>query len=245
MTSKFGLFLAAAVVLSAAACSGSGSMSPTGPSGASGAQISGQVNGVSVSSTADVNGLSAGSLTQATSTSGSLKVSVNGTNIETTVDGTGHFELSGVPSGTIVLSFTGRGVNASVTIREVTTGDRIEIAVRIEGGGARVESENRRREDDNGDDDRDRNGNNRDDGSEKRSSDGAMSIEGSVSTLSGSCPALRFRLASWTVVTNRATLFEHITCAAIKSGSRLEVQGRSQADGSLLATAVDGRVNSD
>lgn len=153
MTSQLRLFPAVVIAIWAAACSdGSGSMSPAGPSGARGAQIAGRVSGVSMSSTASINGLSASPLTQTTSSSSPLKVSVNGTNIETNVDGTGHFTLNGVPSGTIVLNFTGRGVNASVTLRGVSAGDQIEIDIRLDASGARVDSENRHRGEGNGED---------------------------------------------------------------------------------------------
>jgi hypothetical protein len=155
-------------------------------------------------------------------------VSVNGTNIETNVDGTGHFTLNGVPSGTIVLNFSGRGVNASVTLRGVSTGDQIEIDVRLENGGARLESDHRRRGEEDDDDD-----------NEGRSlPEGTNEVEGTVSSLTGTCPALAFRLASRIVATNSATIFDNITCAAIRNATRLEVIGRPQADGVFLATKV-------
>lgn len=242
MTSRLGLFLAVGIATSAAACSGgSGSMSPTGPSGARGAQIAGRVSGVSMSSTASINGLSASPLTQTTTSSGSLKVSVNGTNIETNVDGTGHFTLNEVPSGTIVLNFTGRGVNASITLRGVSTGDQIEIEVRLEGSSARVESENRHRREGDGDDDDDDDGNddNDDDNEGRNLPDGVIEIEGDVANLAGACPALTFRVSSRMVRTTGSTIFEHITCSGIKNATRLEVLGRPQADGVLVATKVE------
>jgi hypothetical protein len=206
-------------------------MSPTSPSGARGAQIVGRVSGVSMSSTASVNGLTASPLTQTTSSSDALKVSVNGTNIETTVDGTGQFTLNGVPSGTIVLNFTGRGVNASVTIRGVNTGDQIEIDVRLENGGARLQSDRRHRRDD-GDDD------NEDDDEGHRLPDGIIEVEGAVASLTGACPTLTFTVASRMVRTNSSTIFDNISCSAIRNASRLEVLGRPQSDGGLVATKI-------
>lgn len=236
VTSRLGLFVAVALAVSAFACSGeSGSMSPTSPSGARGAQIVGRVSGVSMSSTASLNGLSASPLTQTTSSSGALKVSVNGTNIETMVDGTGHFTLNGVPSGTIVLNFTGRGVNASVTIRGVNTGDQIDIDVRLDNGSARLESDRRHRRDgDDGDDDDD------DDNEVRTLPDGTIKVEGNVVSLGGACPTLTFGLASKMVRTNSATVFDDITCSSIRNSIRIEVLGRPQADGVILATKVDG-----
>src|SRR5262245_53294594 len=50
VTSQLGLLLAVVIATSAVACSGgSDSMSPTGPSGARGAQIAGRVSGVNMS----------------------------------------------------------------------------------------------------------------------------------------------------------------------------------------------------
>ena len=235
VTFQLEFFLAMGIAITAAACSGSGSMSPTGPSGARGAQIAGRVTGVSMSSTASsINGLSASPLTQTTSSSAPLKVSVNGTNIETNVDGTGHFTLNGVPSGTIVLNFTGRGVNASVTLRGVSTGDQIEIEVRLDGSGARVESENRHRREGNGEDDDD------DENEEVRTlPDGTMKLEGAALSLSGACPALTFGLASKIVKTNSSTIFDDIRCSSITNMTRLEVLGRPQGDGTILATKVE------
>jgi uncharacterized protein DUF5666 len=167
---------------------------------------------------------------------GALKVSVNGTNIETNVDGTGHFTLNGVPSGTIVLSFTGRGVDASVTLRGVSTGDQIEIEVRLEGSGARVESENRHRREGNGEDDDDDD----DENEEVRTlPDGTMKLEGAALSLSGACPALTFGLASKIVKTNSSTIFDDIRCSSITNMTRLEVLGRPQGDGTILATKVE------
>jgi hypothetical protein len=165
-------------------------------------------------------------------------VSVNGTNIETNVDGTGHFTLDGVPSGTIVLKFTGRGVDASVTLRGVSEGDQIQIDVRLEGAGsARVESENRHRESGG---EGERNNNNNDNNNQGRNlPDGVIKIEGDVANLSGACPALTFRVGSQLVRTTSSTFFEHIKCAEIKNGVEVEVFGRMQADGSLMATAVE------
>ena len=211
-------------------------MSPTGPSGARGAQIAGRVTGVNMSSTASINGLSASPLTQTTSSSGPLKVSVNGTNIETSVDGTGHFTLNGVPAGTIVLNFSGRGVNASVTLRGVSTGDQIEIDVRLENGGARLESDHRHRGDSDGEDEND--DDNEGDNEGRRLPEGTIEVEGAVSRLTGACPALVFALGSRAVTTNSSTVFDNITCAAIKNATRLEVVGRPQADGVLVATKV-------
>ena len=67
---------------------------------------------------------------------------------------------------------------------------------------------------------------------------GVIEIEGDVSRLSGSCPALTFRLGSQLVRTASSTIFEHIKCSEVKNGLELEVYGRMQSDGSLTATGI-------
>jgi hypothetical protein len=73
-----------------------------------------------------------------------LSVTVAGTGIGTSTDAQGRFTLSGVPSGTIQLQFSGGGVNATLTISGVTATDAIDIVVSLTGNNARVESEQRR-----------------------------------------------------------------------------------------------------
>jgi len=67
---------------------------------------------------------------------------------------------------------------------------------------------------------------------------GIIEIEGDVSSLSGGCPALTFRLGSQVVRTTSSTSFEHIKCSEVKNGIELEVYGRMQVDRSLTATGV-------
>lgn len=228
MTRRVCSFLGVVVAISAAACSGSSASMPTSPSSARGAQITGRVSGVSLASTAPLTGLGMTLVTQTSTTTGAIKVSVNGTNIETNVDGTGHFTLNGVPSGTIVLNFSGRGVNASVTLRGVNTGDQIDIDVSLNGGNARVNGERR-----NGDDQ----GENDDDDED----DGQIDVKGAVSNLGGACPSLRFMVGSRSVKTSSTTVFEDIRCGGVQNTTRVEVKGRiDPADGLLAATRVEG-----
>jgi hypothetical protein len=225
-------FLGVVVAISAAACSGSSASMPTSPSSVRGAQITGRVSGVSLASTAPLTSRGMTLVTQASTTTGAIKVSVNGTNIETNVDGTGHFTLNGVPSGTIVLNFSGRGINASVTLRGVNTGDQIDIDVSLNGGSARVDGE-RRNGDDQGEDD--------DDDDHDGDGDGLIEVTGAVSNLGGTCPSLRFMVGSRSVKTSSTTAFEDIRCGGIQNTTRVEVKGRlDAADGLLAATRVEG-----
>jgi len=127
-----------AVLATSVACgNASGSLSPTGPSasGSGGAMISGRVRGLSTPITAD---------SFAPLATSSVRVTITGTNISSTVDGAGQFTLTGVPPGNVTLQFTGPGVSASITLTGVTADQQITIDVTLNGSSARLNSENRR-----------------------------------------------------------------------------------------------------
>jgi Domain of unknown function (DUF5666) len=153
-----------------------------------------------------------------TMASTTLTVTIVGTNISTTVDGNGRFTLTGVPPGDVRLRFSGSGTDATITLTGVSATDRIIIVVSLNGNTARVESEDR----DDDDDD-----------------EAEVEAEGRVSNLSGSCPALTFAVQGKTVKTNSATKFQHGSCTSIANGTRVEVEGTRQADGTILATKVE------
>jgi hypothetical protein len=68
---------------------------------------------------------------------------------------------------------------------------------------------------------------------------GAFVIEGSVGGLKGTCPNLSFGVNGHSIVTTAATGFVPTTpCADLKSGTKVEVEGTHQADGSVQATKV-------
>src|SRR5262245_19604531 len=113
--------LLALVLIAACGCDSNSSlpsvMSPTSPSGSnssSGATVSGFV-------------ASGSGTTQSTSTSGGRVMDVAGvkrveiidTNISSNVDSQGRFSLAKVPSGSVMLKFTGTGVNATTTVNSV------------------------------------------------------------------------------------------------------------------------------
>ncbi|HEY7187992.1 MAG TPA: DUF5666 domain-containing protein [Vicinamibacterales bacterium] len=130
--------LGVALLATSVACgNSSGSLSPTGPSanGSSGAVITGRVHGLSTPTTTD---------SFAPLATSSVKVTISGTNISSTIDGTGQFTLTGVPPGNVTLQFSGPGVSASITLTGVTADQQITIDVTLNGSSARVNSENRR-----------------------------------------------------------------------------------------------------
>ncbi len=206
----------------AAACGGTEALSPAGPSGflrAGTATITGRVTGVPVSATASVTG----ARPMATTT---VTVTIVGTDITTTVDGSGNFELNGVPPGDVQLRFAGNGASATITLSGVAAGDRIHIVVSLSGTGARLEDEDRDHHDDD-DEDED------DDGD-----DDEAEVEGVVSGRTGTCNSITFTVAGVTVITNGATKFED-PCASIVNGTRVEVEGTRQANGSIVASEVE------
>jgi hypothetical protein len=213
--------IAAAAV--AAACNGSVS----GPSGG-GAQISGRVTNVAAvgSSVSSLTALTTGTPSVASNGSSTLKVTITGTNIESEIDGSGRFELNGVPPGAVEIVFSGDGVSATMRITGIEEGDRIEIEVRLEGNRVMVDSERRDHDDDEDDD-------------EGEEENDEFETGGTVSGLTGTCPALTFMLADRTVMTSRGTQFKD-DCSRIQNGSRVEVEGRLNGT-TITATEVERR----
>ena len=70
-------------------------------------------------------------------------------------------------------------------------------------------------------------------------------LEGLVSGLSGTCPAVTFLIGTTQVSTDAATSFDDVTCAALANGARVEVEGATQADLSVLATKVEAQAGPD
>jgi hypothetical protein len=70
--------------------------------------------------------------------------------------------------------------------------------------------------------------------------DGAFVIEGSMGGVKGTCPTLSFGVNGYSIFTTIDTTFGPGTgvCAALKSGTKVEVEGARQADGSVKAAKV-------
>jgi len=62
--------------------------------------------------------------------------------------------------------------------------------------------------------------------------------EGSLTGLTGTCPAVRFTLAGSTIVTSTLTRFDDIACSTLASNMRVEVRGFRQSDNTVAATRV-------
>ena len=66
----------------------------------------------------------------------------------------------------------------------------------------------------------------------------ANEIKGTVTGLTGTCPAVTFKLEGKTIRASAATAYGDRTCADVKNDVKVTVVGTAQADGSILATKV-------
>ena len=66
-----------------------------------------------------------------------------------------------------------------------------------------------------------------------------IEAEGTASSISGSCPAVTFRVKDVTFYTSAATKFDDGKCADLKTGVSVEVKGRREADGRVHADEVE------
>jgi hypothetical protein len=114
---------------------GTETSSPTPPASTMGATISGLVSsGASTSM--------AGAIPMGASGLAGVTITVSGTSLRVTSDGGGHFTLTGVPSGTIRLQFSG-GANGEIEIDDVDEHERITLAVHASGSGMEIDVEER------------------------------------------------------------------------------------------------------
>lgn len=63
-------------------------------------------------------------------------------------------------------------------------------------------------------------------------------LVGTVSALSGSCPAIAFVIERKPIRTDGGTSFGEKSCADVKNGARVEITGVTQSDGVMLANSV-------
>ena len=197
-------FVLLAVTLTA--CGRSNPAAPTDPSSPpmSGATIQGTVVGASASARS------------ADSTGGSMTVSVVGTNITVSVGLTGHFTITGVPSGDITLKFHGVGGDATLQIVQVKQGDTITITVTIQGTTAATETETR------------------------VSADNLQQVEGRIESIDTAAKSLV--VGGRTILTNGSTVLRHgndsYSFADLQVGWRVHVAG-TPATGGVLASTIE------
>ena len=66
-----------------------------------------------------------------------------------------------------------------------------------------------------------------------------LRLDGRISSLSGTCPNLRFTVDSRTVATDRETDFRHGDCTKARNGEAVTVRGFAQPDATVLASRID------
>jgi hypothetical protein len=170
------------------------------PAPAGGATIAGTVLG---------GGTASGGI-GASSVSG-LRVSVSGTGLQTTTDGSGRFTLGGVPSGRVELRFEGGGVDARLEVEGLQSGQTLTLTVRVSGSSASKVDDN---------------------GSEVELRGKVDSVGSDSLVVSGRT----IRVDASTRVLDQRNL--PIPLAGVKAGDLVEVEGTAQPDGSLLASKV-------
>lgn len=203
------LAFALAMVIGATAAVGCGQWTPPAPTApsqfrntpASGAVISGTVNG------------GAHGLQPATWSSGpGLTVTIVGTTIAAPVSASGTFTLTGVPTGDIVLQFTGAGVSATVTVRQVQDRQQVDISVTITGSTATVTS------------------------IFKVDVEHHVEIEGEVTQISGACPSLVVVVHGTAIALNAST---QSLCATIKIGVKIKIEGELSSGNVILVVKME------
>lgn len=225
MTNRFlGLSLAALLVAGTAACGG-GSASPAAPDGpgdaasqagtaASGATVRGVVETGAASATA------AGGVRALAAASG-VRVSVIGSTLATTTDGSGQFEIRGVPAGRAQLRFEAPGIDARLEIEGLGQGQSLNVNVHLSSAGAFLaEAEDHRNE---------------------------TTLRGKLEAVAGA----RLTVAGRPVQTDGLTEIlgrsnARLPLAELRIGQLLEVEGTNQVDGTLYARKVkleDGAEN--
>jgi hypothetical protein len=116
------------VTLTSLALVSCGGDSPLAPSGT--AIIEGTVNAGAAVAAMSTHTSSAG---RAAAT---IQVAVVGINISTIADSSGHFVLTGVPTGPVTLRFQGPGIDANLGISSLAAGQTLTIAVQASGNTA-------------------------------------------------------------------------------------------------------------
>jgi hypothetical protein len=144
-------------------------------------------------------------------------VAVAGTQASTGLDAAGNFTLRNVTPGDVQLRVSSAGANAMVALAGVQAAQTVEIVVSLSGASANLESE-------------------------IRHGAGEAELKGIVDALPPSTPALTFKAAGKTVVTNASTVFVNGSAtrsfADLKIGTRVEAKGSFAGD-TLTATRVE------
>jgi hypothetical protein len=120
---------------------------------ATGAVITGTVNNGSQGPITSAAASATSAETLGSASRKPVTVTVVGTDISTTIDGSGRFLLRDVPPGDVQLRFTADGLDATITLQDVEAGDEIRLRVKVTDTSVHIEAVQRERS--RGDDDED------------------------------------------------------------------------------------------
>jgi hypothetical protein len=161
---------------------------------------------------------------------------------ETHGPGTGehgnHGELSGFVTAKGANSLTVRGITVKIvtatiirhghtmlTLADIEVGDHVQARGTRDAAGTTLTATEIKVEDTEGDDeDKDEHKN---------------EVEGTVAALTGTCPAITFTVGTTKVTTSSTTTFKDGVCTGIANGTKVEVKGTLQTDGSIAASSVE------
>jgi len=200
------LFTALTLTFAVAACGSS--TSPTSPSASSNQPSA---------STAAIHGTIAGGGTSAAlfnTTNGAgagMTVTVQGTNITTTVNGAGQFQLTSVPPGTTVLVFNGVGANAQLNLGTLLAGQTATITVVINGTSAELQ---------------------------QKTVNGDTEIEGRIESIAGTTLKVATHTVTITPTTIIRHGDTMMTAAQLAVGQRVHVKGNTTGTGTAAVTTA-------
>jgi len=224
-----------AATLAAAAC-GSQSGSLLGPSaGQSTATVSGTVDAGGVAASSSGRGAAA-------SDSG-IRVSVVGSGLSTMTDPSGRFVISGIPAGTVTLRFEAPGIDARLELGGLVPGQTLTVAVRISGGRATLAGQG---PDDSPSPSPTPSPTPSPSPSPGKGHDGQeIEFTGSVESINPPDLTVAGRVVHTDGGTEISRDGHRIALADLSLNERVEVEGTSQADGSVLAREVQVKDKND
>lgn len=138
-----------------------------------------------------------------------ILVKVIGTDITAPVSPTGTFVLVGVPAGTVQLEFTG---GVTTTVPSVSTGDRIDVQIRLSGSTGVVES------------------------SIHIKADSSTVVDGTVTSVSGSCPNRTIVVNDWTLTLTNTS---QGTCSDVRVGAKVKIKGTFTSNKTIVIVRLE------
>jgi hypothetical protein len=197
------------------ACGSNGPM-PAAPSSSTTSSTSPGVSMGTATISGVVNGGSGASAFRPMA-AGSLSVSIAGSPVTTTVDGSGRFTLQNVPSGDQTLVFSGSGVNARLAITGVGDHEMIQVSVNLSGSTADLDEDEREGADHHGE------------------------LEGRLASINAA--AGTFVVRGVTVTVPAGTPVHHgstaVALSALVVGERVHVKGTMTAATAMTASDVE------